>query len=532
MKIGINVAWLASGKAGGTEDYIRNLLFQLAQIDKKNEYYLLTSTYNFRSFNIPNHRWKKIVYSGVETFPSSLVSLPRNGSEEESFSEKVKSVVRLLRAFPNSYVRKNLAETIKSLGLDLWFCPLVYTLPVGLNIPVVNTIPDIQHEIFPENFDKEELTHRMLGFQYSCKMAAATLTISSSSMKQLISKYFLSPERVFLTPPGLDLQFLSDPNQIEELAKKVKLKYGLERPYIYYPSYGWKHKNHENLVRAFALVLEQGHDLDLLFTGTEFNLLERIDRVITEHKLEGRVRHLGYVDKAEVVGLFSLSKIIAFPSLFEGFGLPVLEALHMGIPVACSRLASLEEIAEEAAIYFDPSSPPEIATSLIRLLTDMDLRNSLIVNGKQRAEGFSYRRTAEETLKVFEKIGRGELPSSALPPFRPLLPNGWIRDGHCRWYFRAEDLSEIELELARPTDTRYPRDLEITAILNGTEVTKAEIKQEARLVLTQKPTTTGDVDFHRLELFTTDPSSNKGSASLQVRKFIIHYSNGKTLQIA
>ncbi len=258
-----------------------------------------------------------------------------------------------------------------------------------------------------------------MGYQYSCRVATATIGISKRVADDIVKLYDVPPERVFSTPLALDQSYELSPREIDRLLNAVRLKFRIDHEFIFYPANGWKHKNHEMLIEAFRLVRDRHPGLILLLTGCEFDVIERIQPLIRKYRLQHVVRHLGYVSREDVVGLYAACRLLVFPSLFEGFGLPLLEAMHFGAPVVCSNVGSLPEVGGDAVLYFDPLDPEQIAKAISACLEDEHLRARLIAAGKEQSRRFSYRRTAEQTLAIFEKVHAGELRPPDLPPFRP-----------------------------------------------------------------------------------------------------------------
>jgi glycosyltransferase involved in cell wall biosynthesis len=377
-----------------------------------------------------------------------------------------------------SYRNRALADLIKRERIDIWFCPLIYALPLDGEIPVVITIPDLQHEAYPEFFSSDDLALRTLGYQYSCLTATAVIGISFATAADIVRLYDIDPSRVFGIQLALDEAYRVSPQRLAELKAKVRSKFCLDEGFLFYPANSWPHKNHEVLVEALGLLHRRGRKLKLVLTGVDTTLVDRLRPLLRTHHLDSAVRHLGYVDRLEILGLYCLAGILVFPSLFEGFGLPLLEAMHLGVPVACSQVGSLPEIGGDAVLYFDPRSPVNIADSITQLLDDPDLRERLVSAGYDRVRGFSYERTARQTLAVFEQIGNGSLAKPQLAPFRPLLPHNWLPDGHGRWYFRSPDLRAIVLDIVQPLSVPELAEQRITVHLNQREVLRSEIEPQ------------------------------------------------------
>jgi glycosyltransferase involved in cell wall biosynthesis len=516
-RIGINASWMAPGQAGGMEWYVRNLVREFQRLDDRHEWVVVTSPANWHLFELTSRRWTKVAYVGDEHTPFSYVvrTPPRPAARRQRAR-------RALTALFTPSKRRwfgGLNDLIRHERLDLWFCPLMYALPVDVEIPVVNTIPDLQHEHFPDFLPAQELALRTLGYRYSCARAAATIGISGFVAQDLLKRYRL--ERVVGIPLALDPSYAAGPDDIRRLIDRVRLQYRLDRPFIYYPANGWRHKDHETLVRAFRLVRERRRDLQLVLTGCEFDVMQRV-RPLLEGSDDGRaVRHLGYVDRSDTIGLYGAARAMVFPSRFEGFGFPLLEAMSLGTPIVCSSVTSIPEVAGDAAVYVDPGQPTALAEAVLRVLDDEKLRERLIAAGRNRLRGFDFAETARQTLAVFEDVLSGAWRAPELPPFRPLIPHHWLQDGHSRWYFHCVDVREVRLGVAQPTELPELAAQRIRVDLDERCVLEAPIEPLREYTFTIRPTT-GGVDFHRLDVRATQTAPSGGELlSLQVRTLII-----------
>jgi glycosyltransferase involved in cell wall biosynthesis len=496
MKIGINVCLLSPGAAGGMEWYVRCLIDQFARLDRENDYVLVTAPHNDASFACPPRRWEKVVYRGGEGFPDAYRQRPEVAARVRHWYDAPRRMLQRLRGSYAPQWEGRFADLLAQRRIDLWFCPLMYALPVDAGVPVVNTIPDLQHEYHPEFFPAEELARRRLGYQYSCRAAAATIAISRHVAGDIARLYAVPDGKVLAIPLALDPFMEQARGDIARRVAEVRVKYGLGEEFLFYPANGWPHKNHETLVRAMARVGRERPGIQLVLTGCPFDLPQRMQPILDEHGLHGVVRHLGYVSRDDVAGLHAASSMLVFPSLFEGFGLPLLEAMHLGAPVVCSNIGSLPEVGGDAARFFDPRSDDQIADAILGVIGDAALRGQLVEAGHQQVARFSYARTATETLAAFRHIAAGRLPAPDVPPFRPLAPGRLLEDGHGRWLFRLHGVRQLRLELS--PETALPR---LQVCLNGRKVLDTPLsKQPAGGFVV--PATAAE-DFHTLELSTS-----------------------------
>jgi glycosyltransferase involved in cell wall biosynthesis len=508
MRIGINLSPLTPSSAGGMEWYARCVIRELSRIDRENEYLLVTGPNSHASFPPPGPNWKRALYRGYENVLPNSWGSSGGGPPRPLWYRALR---KLYRRYRHPFTRGwsgPFGDLIRAHKLDLWFCPFMYALPFDVDVPVVTTMADLQQEYFPEFFHaNHELTRRQLGYQYSCKVSAATIAISHAVARDIVELYGIDPARVFAIPLALDPFIESALPQIERYVAAVRLKFRLGAGrYIFFPANGWPHKNHEAVVRAMRRVSREAPGVKLLLTGCPFLLLERLKPILDEYNLHDVVHHLGYVSRADVVGLYALSQMLVFPSLFEGFGLPLLEAMYLGAPVACSGLDSLREVGGDAAHFFDPLNDEAIAEAILDVLLNEPLRRRLIAAGKEQVTRFSYTETAQATLEVFRQVHAGRLTRPGLPPVRPLQCRDLPVPGGCRWYFRQQGLQALKLEVIQRQPPRATTGQQLVVVLDGKRVLTAPLEPlRACQFVVELGHSPGDNHFHTLELTTSNP---------------------------
>ena len=183
------------------------------------------------------------------------------------------------------------------------------------------------------------------------------------------------------------------------------MSYELPEQYMLYPANTWPHKNHLRLVKAYYfLKTKYNIKTKLIFTGAKKGTQANIENYIKKNHLDDDVIYLGYIKQEDMPYIFANAKLIVFPSLFEGFGIPVIEAMRVGVPVACSNSTSLPEIAEDAAVYFNPYSIKDIANKIYSLINNKELRDTLLLKGNIRIQNFSWIKCADETITAIKKL--------------------------------------------------------------------------------------------------------------------------------
>lgn len=377
MHILLDLSWMKPGCKGGIETQSRAFLYTLLEIDYSNTYTVcLPSEVRF-DFDFAGHQNFKIINSdGPAYFAYRL--LEKVGLSRASSGQKV---------IAGHQIDCEIAITMSG-----------YTNPDLYSLPTVLVVPDIQHEFFPQYFSVQELDSRKSAFTTSIGKAQLICAISNFTKQTLISKLNVNPEKVYVTPLAADPQIIK-PIPASVQAQTLN-KYGLKPGYLFYPAFTWPHKNHINLLRAMRLLRDQ-HGLrpELVCTGTPKDAQSEIESVIQQLNLTDQVHFLGYVPQVEMGSFYRNAAALVFPSLFEGFGMPVLEAMACGCPVVCSRSTSLPEVGGDAALYIDPEDPGDLANGLLLLLNQPDFRESMIAKGLEQAKGFSWLRFTLQILQ-------------------------------------------------------------------------------------------------------------------------------------
>jgi glycosyltransferase involved in cell wall biosynthesis len=241
--------------------------------------------------------------------------------------------------------------------------------------------------------------------------AAAILTPSEFSRNAILRHYRVDPEKVHVIPNAVSAEFRPIERQTAQAA--LQRKFGLSGPFVLMVGDLQPRKNHLGLLRAFEQLVDQHPQLPhhLIFVGKETWYADEVRRAIARSSVKGRVHLTGFVHDSDLVQFYGASDLFVFPSFYEGFGLPILEAMACGRAVACSNTTAMPEVAEAAGILFDPSSEREMARAMADVLLNQDLRQRLERLGTNRAALFSWEHSALMTLDVYSSIvgGRSNL---------------------------------------------------------------------------------------------------------------------------
>ncbi len=255
-------------------------------------------------------------------------------------------------------------------------------------IPTVCTVYDLQHLAYPSFFTPAERVNRDAFLKRVQHAASGVVCISEFTRSDVMDRLGLAPDRVWAIPIAVHSRLVPPRKRVSGHARA---RFGLgDAPYAFYPANGWPHKNHRLLLVGFAQLVAERPEipLHLVLVGNLLQLGPELQDAVARMGLAERVHLLGFVSDEELSALWRGAFCLLFPSLYEGFGIPLLEAMQFGTPIVCSRLASLSEVGGEAVRYIDPRRPTDIGVALQELFNQPALRRTLIERGRQQLKGF------------------------------------------------------------------------------------------------------------------------------------------------
>ncbi len=289
---------------------------------------------------------------------------------------------------------------LKDRSLDVFFTPTHY-LPIFAPKKSVVSILDVSYIYFPELFKKKDLIQLKKWTKYSAKKSGKILTISESSKNDIIKEYGVSREKVEVIYPGISTG-LSANNKLR--MEDLENKFGIKNKYILFVGTLQPRKNITRLIEAYSKI---DTDVSLVIVGRRGWKYEEILNAPDKYNVKDKVLFLENVSDEELPSLYKNAEFFILPSLYEGFGIPVLEAMSYGTAVITSNISSLPEVGGDAALYVDPNDAEDISKKMKKLLEDDNLKKQLIDKGKKQVEKFSWEKSARETLAVLEEVGRG-----------------------------------------------------------------------------------------------------------------------------
>lgn len=372
----MNALYLLPGKVGGSETYIRNLVKHLDRLGGDDTYVIFI---NRESEGVFPDRSPRI----------TIVPCP------------IRAENRPLRILWEQFilpfqVRRHNLEVLLSAGMTApFFCPATSVL----------VLFDLQHINQPQNFSRFYLPFLRSIIFLSAKSADGVVTISEQAKKDITRHYRVPAQRVAVTHLGVDHDLFT-PRPSPDM-KAIRDSNKLPERFLLYAASSLPHKNHERLLQAFALVRKTVPGLGLVLIGARDQGEAVLRRKIQALDLEQEVVLLGWLPFEHVPVLYRSCDAFVYPTLHEGFGLPIIEAMACGAPVVCSHIEPLIEVAGDAALFVDPHDPVAIAEGIATAVKDGATRKLLIEKGLERARQFTWGATAEKTLEFLKTVHSG-----------------------------------------------------------------------------------------------------------------------------
>jgi glycosyltransferase involved in cell wall biosynthesis len=388
MKIGIDCRTILNpekGAGAGVSHYVYQLVRHLLQIDKENTYFL------FFDRSVQTKKLKKFKQKNVfvRFFP----------------------FYQYRQLLPERYINHLVNATLAKENLDVLHIPssFPYYQYKGLT---VTTVHDLVFYKFPELVETEELQELKVNFPHILKKSKKIIAVSKSTAKDLRELFLLSPQKIEVIYHGIDKRFFTK-TSLKDISK-IKQKYKIKKKYLFFIGTLEARKNILRIIESYERFREKigaepgkkdiSFDYQLVLSGAPGEKFEKIKKKISQSKYKKDIILTGYVPAEDLDSLFGGADLFIFPTLYEGFGLPILEALAKGVPVITSNVSSLPEITNRAAILVDPYNVAEITRGIYNVLFDRSLKKKLINQGKKVVEKFSWEKCARQTLAVYKKV--------------------------------------------------------------------------------------------------------------------------------
>lgn len=388
---------LPGGANGGAKILALELVRRFVSAAPENRYILLTASWNHEELG-------RIVAEGVTRH------LAVKGPIVEPYTRPRSLAGNLLLSFRRRLHRarekliwySGLKRTLSAIQADLLFCPFTVPAQAEKGIPVVCVVHDLQHLEHPQFFDIGQMIYRTDCLRDVVRVADKIVCVSDFVRSSLHRRLRISPDRTETVYNCIQDRFARFAEDNPE--RHIKGLGIWKRPYIFYPANFWPHKNHRMLITAYNILVRKYPEtqLDLVLTGELQVLQGELREAARNLGLERRIHFLGFLPEDQLAAVWKGCDFLAYPSIYEGFGMPLLEAMVFRKPVVCSDAGSIPEICGEAGLYFDPRKPEEIASAFRRISLRSDVRSRLIHGGSERLKRFNPEEMVKKYLKLFD----------------------------------------------------------------------------------------------------------------------------------
>ncbi|PIU78054.1 MAG: hypothetical protein COZ28_00580 [Candidatus Moranbacteria bacterium CG_4_10_14_3_um_filter_44_15] len=374
MIIGIDIRVIGK-KCTGDEVYFFNLVKNLAAIDKANKYFLFTDRDQEKDSDLAREIEKLELGSNFKII----------------FLNSPNRFWWNLWALPN-YLRQN--------PVDIFHTQYIAPFWLPKNIKLVLTIHDISFNFFPKYIKKSDLFFLKTLLPRSIRRADKIITVSQSEQEQIINFYKIQPEKIDFVYNGVDYENFAKEFSEEE-KEKVRQKYNLPQKFLLYIGTFQPRKNIPVLIEAIKSL-----DIKLILAGNRNarNFDKKINEVIEKNNFQNKVIFPGWIDEEDKPALLQIADCFVFPSLYEGFGIPIVEAMAAGTPVISSNKTSLPEVGKDGALFCDPKNTDEFSKRIYQAIADENLKADIIKRGSEIAKLYSWQKTAEKTLNMYKSL--------------------------------------------------------------------------------------------------------------------------------
>ncbi|MBU0707147.1 glycosyltransferase family 4 protein [Patescibacteria group bacterium] len=375
MRIGVDIRSLAETKPGGVTNYTRKLLEHLFRIDQTNEYILFSNSWAKPSneFNQPNVRHKATRWPN-KLFNSSIILTKK------------------------PYIDRLIGP------IDLFFVPNINYISISSSCPEVITFHDLSFELYPQFLShKRRLWHHFIAPRKLAMRANKIIAVSQNTRRDLIDLYDIPEDKIDVVYSGVETESIVNIKQSD--INTVKSKYQLDKPYILTIGFLEPRKNISTLLPAFDEAkkrLPSSHQLIIL--GQPAWCQAELETARKKLKFGKDIRFIGYTSEQDKEALLKGAELFVYPSVYEGFGFPPIESIAAGTPVIASAASALPEVLRDSALFVQPYNTSELAQAIAQLIHQPELKEKLLKNRQDIINQFTWQKSAEETLNVFNNM--------------------------------------------------------------------------------------------------------------------------------
>lgn len=409
LVVGID-ARLRSGESGGVEQFVIGLASGLSRLTDGPERFIFLGLHGDEDWLLPHLGGPcelLLVKGAPRDIRMAAASVKRRAVTAAPWLRTARRGLRRVKRATEGPPRPSpLSRQLEAAGARVIHFPMQSAFLTTL--PSIYQPWDLQHLHLPEFFSADVIATREEFYRLFCARANIVVVASEWTRRDLVEHYDLEPSKIEVIPVPPPILAYSD--LPETTARKIASELSLPETFLFYPAQTWQHKNHLGLLQALALVRDRYRtDISLVCSGLKNDHFPAIASEVYRLGLGDQVSFTGFVSPDEMQVLYRSSRALIFPSLFEGWGLPVVEAFSMGLPVACSRVTSLPELVGNAGLLFDPYDPIDIADAMWRMWTDQSLRERFKVLGHDRVRALSWIDTAKAFRARYRAVAQVEL---------------------------------------------------------------------------------------------------------------------------
>ncbi len=479
-RIGVDMTpIMPGGENGGAKIFAVELLKAFQHAASQDQFIILTASWNHEELAVldaPNMRRVCVLKKKNR---SQSVSLSTNFPEQLSFLLlKIRQMLK--RIFKKIRLNRHFSMALN--GMDVLFCPFTAPTYYRTGIPIVSVVHDLQHKDYPHFFDAAEIRIRDEFLTDVREKATYIICISKFVQQSVIRHLKTDPNQTVCIYNSihnrLKPSFSCHPSNIlEDLGIS-------DNHYMLYPANFWVHKNHQMLLVAFGMFVSRNPDekTDLVFTGALEDTEADIKSYAKSMGLIDRVHFLGFLSHEKFEAVWRGCRFLIFPSLYEGFGIPVLEAMSMGKPVLCSNLTSLPEVAGDAALFFDPRKPMEMVDCIEKLLNSPDLEKNMIKRGLVHSKKFNLEKMTKHYMAILHSSLQSILPIK--DSVSGLFGDGWAGNEMSFTYALTPDVRTVVVMFEAPENIPAKQ---VTIFLrrNGKKIKKFKINRASQITIQQ-----------------------------------------------
>ncbi len=379
MNIGIDIRPLMTKNKTGVGEYTFELLNAIFKLDTTNQYFLFSNAAKNLQRFLP--RWQQPNVHFISTaYPNKILNFAL--------------------AFGLININRLLPQPI-----DIWYSPNINFLSLDKNIKHILTIHDLSFELFPEFYTHKQVWwHKIIGSKKQAQTADKIIVPSENTKRDLVNYYRIEENKIQVIYPGVAEKFTTNSDELSRSKNLVIKKYNLPENFILFLGAIEPRKNIIGLIEAYEklpTVLTEKYSLIIAGAAGWKNKI--IYKKANFSKLRNKIKFLGYVADSDKPALYSLSNLFVFPSFYEGFGFPLIEAMHMSVPTIAANRSSLPEIAGQASYFINPNNICEITEAIKKILTDSNLKNLYIKRGLDLASKYTWWESAKEHLAIINR---------------------------------------------------------------------------------------------------------------------------------